>query len=285
LFAIYLLLASPAALFPYRPPFGLPLFLLHVLAAAWVWGVKPFGAITQRLTDRFPGICRFVADWYLVLLIPALYSELAVLNVSVWDGHYFDGIIQRWEAALFAGQPSLGLSVQFPYRLLSELLHAAYLSYYFIIITPPLVLYAFGRREAQRTVVFTIMLAFFLHYFFFIYFPVQGPRYLFAAPAGPIADGWVYALTHQVLETGSSRGAAFPSSHVGVALAQTIVTARFLPRLSLVLGVLTAGLGLGAVYGGFHYATDVIAGALLGAAAALVAPQVRKLLSPRGPAH
>jgi membrane-associated phospholipid phosphatase len=93
-----------------------------------------------------------------------------------------------------------------------------------------------------------------------------------------VATGEMYQLAHRLLEAGSSRGAAFPSSHVGVAVAQTLLTIRFLPRLAPLIGLLTAGLALGAIYGGFHYATDVAAGVLLGVAAFLAAPRVAALL-------
>ena len=88
---------------------------------------------------------------------------------------------------------------------------------------------------------------------------------------GQQAAGPIYHLTHLVLLAGS-RGAAFPSSHVGVAFAQVVTTARFQPRFAAFLAPLALLLALGAVYGGYHYATDAICGLLLGGAAALVAP-------------
>ena len=40
---------------------------------------------------------RFLLDWYAVLIIPALYLELAVLNRAVHGGRYFDDVILSWE--------------------------------------------------------------------------------------------------------------------------------------------------------------------------------------------
>ncbi len=275
LFAGYLLLSAPALLFASRPTHWLILLSIHLLTAAALLSLGPFGRLAERLRQHFPRVYDFIADWYLLILIPALYKELATLNLAVWNGHYFDDLILHGEQILFGGQPSRELAVQFPSRLLSEILHAAYLSYYFIIYAPLAYLYARGKRAEFRASAFAVLLAFFAHYLFFIYFPVQGPRYLFPAPAGPMADGPIYQLTHRLLEAGSSRGAAFPSSHVGVSVAQTIMVFRLLPRFAPISVVATLALAIGAVYGGFHYAIDAIAGFVLGGTLALVAPRLR----------
>src|SRR5690606_19851180 len=115
-------------------------------------------------------------------------------------------------------------------------------------------------------------------YLFFIYFPVQGPRYLFPPPGGGLEVGPAYRLAHRVLEAGSSQGAAFPSSHVAVATAQTALVARLLPRLLPAVALLSAGLAAGAVYGGFHYATDVVAGLALAVVLVLAAPRIHALM-------
>lgn len=278
LFAVYLLVAAPALLFPHRPA-GWPLLLaLHLLGAAAALDLGPFAPLGQSLSVRFPRAFRVLADWYPLGLVPALYTELALLNVSVWNGVYFDALIQRTETTVLGGLPSTELAARFPFLPLSEFLHGAYLSYYFIIYAPPAILYARNRRAEFRTMIFAVMLAFFIHYVFFIYFPVQGPRYLYPAPEGRLAEGPVFAFTHRILEAASSRGAAFPSSHVGVSFTQTLLTFRFLPRLAPLLAVLTLGLAIGAVYGGFHYATDVVAGLVMGVIAVALAPHARNLL-------
>ncbi len=275
LFAAYLIVAAVPLLFAHRPASWPLLLLLHIGVA--FLALKP--SVLSPVSRSAPRFSEIIADWYPLLLIPALYTELATLNVSIWNGGYFDKLIQGWEGLIFGGQPSRELAAMHPILWLSEVLHASYVSYYLIIFGPPIVLYLMGKRSEHRHAVFAVMLAFFVHYLFFIFFPVQGPRYLWPAPGGPIADGSIYQLTHRLLETGSSRGAAFPSSHVGVSVAQTIMTMKYLPRLSPLLVVLTLGLAIGAVYGGFHYAIDVCTGLILGILAALLAPSIERALS------
>lgn len=279
LFAGYLVVAGLALFFPLRQP-GWPLLaLLHLVGIPLALGLPPFARPVAALRERWPRLQGFLADWYPLLLIPLLYGELEPLNRAIYGGRYFDELIMHWELLLFGGQPSQALAPTFNALPLSETLHAAYLSYYFIIFGPPLILYLMGRREAFRQIVFGVMLAFFLHYIFFIYFPVQGPRYIFPAPDGVVASGFFYQLAHRILEAGSSQGAAFPSSHVGIAFAQATLAVRFLPRLAPALFILATLLALGAIYGGFHYATDAVAGLALGLLAVAIAGPLRRRLS------
>lgn len=282
LFAAYAALSGIALLFPHHAPGWIPLLLLHALVVAAGFRAPPFARVWRWAARRGPRVVRVLGDWYPLALVPPLYAELAVLNRSVWGGRYFDAFVQRLEVGIFGEQPSHAWAQAHPVLPLSEALHAAYLSYYVIIYGPPLLLYLRGRRDDFRRGLFALMLAFFAHYLFFIYLPVQGPRYLFPAPDGALAGGFFYRLAHHVLQVGSSRGAAFPSSHVGVSVAQTIIMAGYLPWLAPFLGLLTIGLAAGAVYGGFHYATDALAGALLGIVAVVAAPQLAKVLTRAG---
>ncbi len=278
LFALYLFISGLALLFPHRPRAWLVLVVLHAIGIVLLLGIGPAAVAPNWIAARWPRASRVVADWYLLILVPALYTELAVLNVAVHNGRYFDDIILRWEELLFGGQPSRELAAAMPWLPLSEFLHFSYIAYYLIIYGPFLLLYLRGRRDDHQRAAFTIMLTFFAHYCFFIYFPVQGPRYLFPAPSGEIANGMMYQLAHQILEAGSSRGAAFPSSHVGVSFAQAAISVVLLRRWSPLLLVLSTGLAVGAVYGGFHYATDAVAGLAFGLLLFSIAPRVARLL-------
>lgn len=278
LFAGYLALSGIALAFAPRSAGALAVAALHVSGILLLTGTPPFGRLRTAITHALPRVARLMHDWYALLLMPALYTELAYLNHALWGGRYFDTAIQQLEQAFFGGQPSTDFAAAAPHLWLSEPLHAAYVSYYLIVFGPPLVLYLQRRTEAFRAVLFTLMLAFFVHYLAFVYYPVQGPRYLFPAPGGDLASGPFYRLAHRVLEAGSARGSAFPSSHVGVSVAQTLIVARYAPRMAIPLAGLTVGLAIGAVYGGFHYAIDALVGAALGALAVLVAPRLQRAL-------
>jgi len=102
------------------------------------------------------------------------------------------------------------------------------------------------RRREFREMVFTLVLCFVLCFACYVVFPVQGPRYLWV-DSGDIPVGPVRALTLRLLESNSSRGTAFPSSHVAVAAAQSLLALRYWRRRGLPVLVVTLGLALGAV--------------------------------------
>jgi PAP2 superfamily len=205
---------------------------------------------------------RSALDWLPLAAIPLLYLELPYVIAGVGSA-YRDGIVQGWEHAIFGRSPARVLAGQFPSALLSSVLHAGYLSYYVIIYGPPLVLYLRGRREEFSKTVTGLLCAFVLCYVVFALFPVEGPRYLWPPPLG-IPSGGIRSLTLRLLEAGSSRGTAFPSSHVAVAAAQSVMALCWQRRIGMATSIATVALAIGAVYGGFHYGVDVAAGAVIG---------------------
>ncbi|MFW6330538.1 MAG: phosphatase PAP2 family protein [Gemmatimonadota bacterium] len=273
----YLLVSAVPLAFPDRPDAWPLLLLAHLslgalLLAGWVDRVR------RRVPSSGRRVARLACDWYPLLLIPFLYWELPLLAGSLWDGRFFDGVVLRWEDALFGAQPSATLAMRWDNLLLSELLHGAYLAYYPVVLLVPAVLYVRRRAEAFHATIFALTLGFTAHYAVFVAFPVQGPRYLFPAPDGDLAVGALYRLTHAILESGSSQGAAFPSAHAALAVVQAVNAARFLPATTPLLALATAGIAVGGVYGGFHYGVDMLAGIATGLIAGLAAPAVRKAL-------
>ena len=278
LFAAYLLLSGLALTGPHRPAVWPLLALAHVAAAAWLL-TRPVDE-SARLASR--RALRVLIAAYPLILMPLLYAELPLLNQSLYGGQYFDDAIIRWERALFGFEPARELAARIPSLAFSESVLGAYVSYYLIIYAPP-VLIAWKRgHEGLRAAVFALALVFFAHYLFFVWLPVEGPRYRFDSPVPPEARGSIYALAHALLEAGSSRGAAFPSSHVGVSVVATMTCWRWLRPLAPVVALLTLGLAIGAVYGGFHYGIDAIAGALLGALLGAIAPRLQRRLDRTG---
>jgi membrane-associated phospholipid phosphatase len=244
--------------------------------AAWVLVANLLTVVLIVLLHR-PGLGRVgrtLRDIYPVVLLPALYGALDLLNgfdVQVWDAP-----VQRLEALLFGGQVSRDWWQHRPSRFWSTVLHATYFSYYFIVPFPAL--YFLSRREPHhaRTAVSMVVATFLVCYVVFLLLPVAGPYYEFPRPDGDFTDNWAARLVYRTLSVGSSYGAAFPSSHVAAMGAATIATWLGSPRLGLALLVPTVLLTIGVVYCQMHYAVDALAGILLPAPIALAIWKVER---------
>ncbi len=124
---------------------------------------------------------RTLREIYPLLLLLGLYSELDVLNSG--GGAVHDQIVQRWELLLFGTQISREWWQTAPSRFWSTVLHAAYLSYYFIVAAPALYFAWRGDLAAVRRFVLVVMATFIVCYLVFLFFPVAGPYYQFPRPA------------------------------------------------------------------------------------------------------
>ena len=219
----------------------------------------------------------WIRRWAPLMALLFLYTELPLLIRAAGHTTFFDATVIRWEGTLFGGQPSVLLAAAWNSAVLSEFLHAAYISYYPIIFVVPAIL-AFQRRDADfNEATFVLLLTFTVCFVAFVVFPVAGPRYLWPSRAD-VVSGPIRRFTLWILETRSSRGTAFPSSHVAVATTQSILAVVYFGRRGLILGVMTTLLALGAVYGGFHFAVDVMAGAMLGAIVATIGLSTTRLV-------
>lgn len=256
---VYLLATLPALVWPGVAGRSWPLTALHLVGLAWLgWSVR---------APEGPGpVVTFLADWAPLALVPFFYAEIP--HIAPFAG-YHDATIQRLEADLFSFQPAHLLAGDAPWLWLSELLHGAYFSYYALIFVPPALLWFRGRRDEFGRTALAVMGAFVACYVAFILFPVEGPRYAWSAPPGA-PDGPIRRLVLALLAGGSARGTAFPSSHAAVAVASSCAALRFQRRVGVVVSVLTVLLLVGAVYGGFHYAVDMLAGTAVGLGVAVV---------------
>ena len=217
---------------------------------------------------------RTIREIYPLLLLPALYSELDILNSGAV--HVYDALVQRWELMLFGSQISREWWQSAPSRFWSTVFHSAYLSYYLIVSAPALYFAWRGDLQAVRRFVLVVIATFVICYLVFIFFPVVGPYYEFPRPAAWFTDNLPARLTYKALAAGSSYGAAFPSSHVAAAVAATLTAARSSWRLGLLLVTPTLLLTLGVVYCQMHYGVDALSGLAVGILVTLLVGQRKR---------
>ncbi|GBD32812.1 MAG: hypothetical protein KatS3mg081_2784 [Gemmatimonadales bacterium] len=235
--------------------------LMHALFGLLIW-------LFTRLREEHK-VGRLLHDLYPLIMLLPFYGSIGILTEQVgWDRVLAnDRVIQGWEAALFGGQPSYDWIRGAPSTFWSGVLHLAYFSYYFIVLLGPVLLLVLGRRSEARDVLFRCMLAFVICYAIFILYPVAGPYYAFPQPEGPVREVWSAKLVYGLLESGSSFGAAFPSSHVAATVAVTLGVWQHQRTMGLVFAPLALLLTIGTVYCQMHYALDAIAGLLFGVGA------------------
>jgi membrane-associated phospholipid phosphatase len=229
------------------------LLLLHLGVGALLaggWPELPQGRVRPpRVVDLLP----FVA-------FPLLYLEVPLLNQVLVQG-FQDARVMAWEAAWF-GAPASTLATRWPWMWLSEGLHLAYLGYYALVALPPILLFLGQNGPGLRGMGTGAVLSYVPVLLVYPFLPTEGPWY--AGPPPEVPSGPVRELVLRILESGSSRGTAFPSLHMSLAVSITLVLLVVRPRWGVAALLLTAGIAVGAVYGGFHYAVDLVAGGAVG---------------------
>lgn len=243
---------------------------MHALFAVLLWLFTRL-----RVEDRTGNT---IHTLYPLFLLLAFYGEFTLTSATRPDGAVLenDALIQRWEAALFGGQVSYEWIRRAPSVFWSTLLHAAYFAFYLTVWLGPILLVARGRQAAAGDVMFRTMVALVPCYVTFLAFPVAGPYYAFDHPAGPVREVWSADLVYATLATGSSLGAAFPSSHVAASVAANLTMKDYWPRLAASFAPLTVLLTVGTVYCQMHYGIDALSGVVVGVAAWWVGSRLRR---------
>lgn len=234
--------------------------ILHVAVAAVL-----LGFVLRR--GRFdPSACprgALLVPWVLWL---AAWTEIGWLFAAA-PPRYHDGAIGALDLAVFGAHLNLTLPVLWSGPWWREAMTAAYLSYYALILGPPLWLARAGRREAYWRHTSGLIGTYLVAFTIYLLLPVQGPRDI--AIANLAADGlatvgFLPRIMEAIFRAGDSSGTAFPSSHCAGAVAAALLCRRYFPARLARLTALWAGLIVVAtVHTNNHYAIDSLAGVAL----------------------
>ena len=226
---------------------------------------------------RRPGgrLLDFLRHFYPILLYTAFYRETGLLNQMFVEG-YLDEFFYGLDRRLFGFQPSIAFMEWLPYLPVSELFYAAYFSYYVMIIGVGLALYVQDKRRFFHYVSLMSFM-FYVCYLTYIVLPVVGARAFWAEAPGlqqgtlvafpaAVERGLFFHIMKFIYAHFEAHGAAFPSSHVAVAICTVWFSWRCLPKIRYIHFVAVVLLSVSTVYCRYHYAVDVLAGALTAAA-------------------
>lgn len=205
-------------------------------------------------------------DSFLVLLD---FVTMALFLVPYWQtGQFFLGPNKEIQSRLLEIDYWLlpdvaGRSGTAP-NSIGFLLEMAYLSCYPLVPVAVLTVYAAGLRGKIGGFWLVLLIATYLCYAITPLVPALPPRAL--AEGGTSTSGQPSAgrkVNRWILSHGSIHAISFPSAHVASAFAIALVLLYYSHWIGAIFLVIAILISLGAVIGRYHYAADVLAGALV----------------------
>lgn len=219
---------------------------------------------------------RFVHDWYPLAMFIFTFEEVArfsLVLVPRWE----DFRLIPFEQHLGSGLPNLW-SMQYASRALSEFMDLGYFSYYPLFPVTAGVLYARKDKQPFRDLVLASVLMYLISFTVYLLFPTEGPRHALPGFHAP-PPGWFFSfLVHMIQGSAGVHGNALPSSHVALSVLCGWASYKNAKRLFPYVAASTCLISAGAVYDGYHYASDVLAGlfiALISAALVDIGARLR----------
>jgi membrane-associated phospholipid phosphatase len=250
LFAVYSILVAGVWLARIGPSgIALAAASLHLLAAALLLAAGAGGRM-------------YAACWVLWLVA---WAEIGLM-FRLTSPEVHDATIRVVDRALFGEHLHLTLPARMAWGWLREIMGLAYLSYYGLIIAPPLILALRKRKSALARHAFGLMTVYLGCFAVYLLLPVLGPRMVAAAAEESVVQtaGSAAWLMNVLFAAGDSPGTAFPSSHCAASLAAALLVRRHFGRGAGWGALAWAGLIiLSTIYTSNHYAVDAAAGVAL----------------------
>ena len=155
-----------------------------------------------------------------------------------------------------------------PSPVAAGVLELAYLGCYVVVPAAFVTVWTYAARDQVDRFWVAVLVAGFACYATLPWLVSRPPR-MFEERRTP--QRGVASFNTSVLRTVSHQFNTFPSGHVAVATAVTLTLLPVSIGAGVLFGIVAVGIALGAAAGRYHYGIDVLAGALVGVAAAIVA--------------
>ncbi len=231
------------------------------------WNAFAIAAILILVRKQNDGVFwEFAHDWLPIVFFTAVFEEVSFLSLAL-RGEWQNPHIVALESALFAMPPE-ELLRHYSSPWFSELLDFGYFSFYPLYPAVGGVLWAWRRRSryagAFRRMTDCLSVGYVICYLTYLLFPTQSPLHNAGVAAASRPGGPFHFLVRLIQGSAGVHGNAFPSSHIMLAFVVLVFVFRYFPRLAPWISICVLLMCIGAVCDGYHYAIDVMAGALVG---------------------
>jgi membrane-associated phospholipid phosphatase len=253
-------------------------FAILLAVAAWIqalsahplpvrrrWNITLLALVPLMAVELARATASFLSPFYVSALRDFL--TVALFLVPYWQtGQFFQGPNHRIEERLLAfdrrlmpraagtsGTSRTGLGLA---------LEVAYLFCYPLVPLGLAALYAAGQRSHVAGFWLVVLIATYLCYAITPFVPAYPPRDLAGSQPPRAQTGKLRIFNRWILKHGSIHAISFPSAHVASSFAVALALLHYAPWLGLVFLFIAVWISLGAVVGRYHYALDVLLGAV-----------------------
>ncbi len=215
------------------------------------------------------------------IFLPPLYVSVlrdwltvALFLVPYWQtGQFFQGPNHRIEERLLAFDhwlmPQTAGTSGTSRTGFGLILELSYLFCYPLVPLGLLALYVAGQRDHVASFWLVVLVATYLCYAITPFVPAFPPRDLAGSQPPAAQTGKARIFNRWILKHGSIHAISFPSAHVASTFAVSLGLLRFTPVFGGIFLFISVWISLGAVIGRYHYALDVLLGAVTALAAFL----------------
>ncbi len=209
----------------------------------------------------------FAHDWLPAIFLITVFEEVSYLSLSL-RGEWQNAHLVAFESLLFAAPPTLWMHEHLSSWVV-EFLEFGYFVFYPLYPVFGGMFWVWRQRPdfagAFRRLTDAFSIGYVLCYATYLLFPTKSPANLLGVQQFASAHGGPFhALVGLIQSRGGVHGNAFPSAHIMLAFVVLVFVWRFLPRVAPWVLVSNLLMCFGAVYDGYHYASDVVAGAAIG---------------------
>jgi len=235
-----------------------------------IWNLVAIAAIVLFARKASDGKAwEFAHDWLPAVFFITVFEEVSFLSL---------GVRSTWQNAHVIALESwlLGVSpIEWMHThardWLIEFLECGYFAFYLLYPVVGGLFWAWRDRlqyaGAFRRLTDTLGVGYAICYAIYLLFPTQSPANRAGVQQiGSAHPGVFQHLVRVIQNNAGVHGNAFPSAHIMLAFIVLMFAYRFLPCVAPWLLFPILLMCVGAVYDGYHYATDVVFGALLGIA-------------------
>lgn len=251
MFLVILLVGRPLASYYSSLVFFLTMGAIAAIVAAYV----------DPERNRFLAFVRYA---YPMLMGTFFYTATGGLMFLIFDG-FLDFQLVAFEKAVLGVNPTLYIDQHLLNVWVTELLSFCYFSYYLMI--PVFILTMFAKKQYRIICSSTTatLLIFFTSYLLFFLYPIEGPRWYYAAEYVNAVEGPFFRqMVEYVIANGAVRGGCMPSTHFAIAIVIMMYCFKHYRWAGWMLLPINIGLAAGTVWGRFHYISDIVIGGLIG---------------------